>query len=196
MLFKANSLLNLSCPRRYVGRGPDMMIVVFGRCAAYCLDQAPEVPHQCFRLPQLGVVNPSVKQLQRLQHSHHPSGSRVSAQKHRLSLRWSQRHIPSHIEERSGYGRRYRRPGPGSHLPLLHPGSWVSRRRSEGHLGRSRHGCTGPVQRNTRSRGGGSVSNALHTYPGLGSISPGCFQRCFPFPPFPLVTTKVIHTYK
>ncbi len=28
--FKANSLLNLSCPRRYVGRGPDTMIVVAG----------------------------------------------------------------------------------------------------------------------------------------------------------------------
>ncbi len=47
--------------------------------------------------------------------------------------------------------------GPGSRLLLLHPGSWVSRRRSEGHLGRSRPGCTGPVQRNTRSRGGGSA---------------------------------------
>ncbi len=29
-LFKANSLLNLSCPRRYVGSGPDTMIVVAG----------------------------------------------------------------------------------------------------------------------------------------------------------------------
>ncbi len=29
-LFKANSLLNLSCPRRYVGRGPGTMIVVAG----------------------------------------------------------------------------------------------------------------------------------------------------------------------
>ncbi len=28
--FKANILLNLSCPRRYVGRGPDTMIVVAG----------------------------------------------------------------------------------------------------------------------------------------------------------------------
>ncbi len=28
--FKANSLLNFSCPRRYVGRGPDTMIVAVG----------------------------------------------------------------------------------------------------------------------------------------------------------------------
>ncbi len=28
--FKANSLLNRLCPRRYVGRGPDTMIVVVG----------------------------------------------------------------------------------------------------------------------------------------------------------------------
>ncbi len=31
-----------------------------GRCAAYRLDQAPEVPLQCLRLLQLGVVNPRV----------------------------------------------------------------------------------------------------------------------------------------
>ncbi len=41
-------------------------------------------------------------------------------------------------------------------------------------------GCSGPVQRNTRSRGGGSVSSSLHPYPGLVSISPGCFQHCSP----------------
>ncbi len=45
------------------------------------------------------------------------------------------------LEDRRG---RSRRPGPGLRLPLLHSGSWVSRRRSEGHLGRSSPGCTGP----------------------------------------------------
>ncbi len=55
-------------------------------------------------------------------------------------------------------------PWPGSRLPLLvHPRSVVSRRRSEGHLGRSRPGCTGPVQRNARSKSGGSVSSTLYT---------------------------------
>ncbi len=53
--------------------------------------------------------------------------------------------------------------------------SWC---RSEGHLGRLRPGCTGPVQRNIRSRGGGIVSSVQHTYPRLVSINPGCFQRC------------------
>ncbi len=57
-LFKANNLLKLLCPRRHVGRGPDMMI---RRCAAYRLDQAPEVPLQCLRLPQLGVIHPGVQ---------------------------------------------------------------------------------------------------------------------------------------
>ncbi len=57
-LFKANSLLNLSCPRRYVGRGPNTMIVVSGDVLR--LDQAPEVPLQCLRLPQLDFVNPRV----------------------------------------------------------------------------------------------------------------------------------------
>ncbi len=87
---------------------------------------------------------------------------------------------------------RSRRLGPGSRLPLLHPGSWVSRRRSEGHLGRSRPRCTGPVQRNTRGRGGGSVSSALHTYPGLVSISPGCFQQCFPFHQLGLLPKQLV----
>ncbi len=64
------------------------------------------------------------------------------------------------LEDRRGRGRH---PGPGSRLSLLHPGSVVSQRRSEGHLERLRPGCTGPVERNTRSRGGGSVSSALHT---------------------------------
>ncbi len=83
-------------------------------------------------------------------------------------------------------------PGPGSRLPLLHPGSWVSRRRIEGHLGRSCSGYTGPVQRNTRSRGGGSVSSMVHTYPGLVSVSPGCFQHCFPFPQLGLLPKQLI----
>ncbi len=93
------------------------------------------------------------------------------------------------VEDRGG---RSRRPGPGSRLPLLHPGSVVSRRRSEGHLWRSRPGCTGPVQRNTRSRGGGSVSSALHTYPGLMSVSPRCFQCCYPFPQLGLFPKQLV----
>ncbi len=60
-------------------------------------------------------------------------------------------------------------PVPGTRL--LHPGSMVSRRRSEGYLGRSLPGCTGPVQRNTESRCGESVSSARHTYPGIVNVS-------------------------
>ncbi len=67
----------------------------------------------------------------------------------------------------------------------------VSRHRNEGHLGRSRPGCTGPVQRNTRSRGCGSVSSALHTYPGLVSIRSGCFQHCSPLPQLGLLPQQL-----
>ncbi len=35
-----------------------------GQCAAYRLDQAPEVPLQCLRLPQLGVIHPRMQHLQ------------------------------------------------------------------------------------------------------------------------------------
>ncbi len=93
------------------------------------------------------------------------------------------------VEDRRG---RSRRPGPGLRLPLLHPESWVSRRRSEGHLGRSRPRCTGPVQRNTRSRGGGSVSSTLHTYPRLVIVSLGCFQHCFLFPQLGLLPKQLV----
>ncbi len=85
-----------------------------------------------------------------------------------------------------------RRPRSGSLLPLQHPGSVVSWRRSEGHLGRSRPGCMGPVQRNTRSRGGGSVSSALHTYPGLVAVSHGGFQRCSPLPQLGLLPKQLM----
>ncbi len=44
--------------------------------------------------------------------------------------------------------------------------SWVHRACAEKHM----------------SRGGGSVSNALYTYPGLVSVSPGCFQHDSPLP--------------
>ncbi len=46
--------------------------------------------------------------------------------------------------------------------------------------------------RNTRSRGGGSVSSVLHTYPGLVSISPGCFHCCFPFPQLGLLPKQLV----
>ncbi len=100
--FKANSLLNRSCPRRYVGRGPDTMIVVAGDVL------------RTFHLTE----------------------------RCKAVTGWDD-------EDRR---ERSRRPGPRSRFLLLHPGSWVSRRRSEGHLGRSCPGCTRPVQRNTRSK--------------------------------------------
>ncbi len=53
-------------------------------------------------------------------------------------------------------------------------------------------GARGPVQRNTRSRGGGSVSSVLHTYPGLMSVSPRCFQRSFPFPQLGLFPKQLV----
>ncbi len=95
---------------------------------------------------------------------------------HNITFRLAERSeaVPGgDLEDRRQRRGRGRRPGPGSRLPMLvHPGSVVSWRRSEGQLGRSRPGCTGPVQRNTRSRGGGSVSSTLYTYPGLVSVSP------------------------
>ncbi len=47
------------------------------------------------------------------------------------------------------------------------------------------------VIRSTWSRGGGSVNSALHTYPGLVSVSLGCFQCCFPLPQLGLLCQQL-----
>ncbi len=72
--FKANSLLNLSCPRRYVGSGPETMIVVAG-------DVLRTVSIRL--LKSLFSVSVCRSLARPLRHSRHPSGSWVSAQKHR-----------------------------------------------------------------------------------------------------------------
>ncbi len=61
---------------------------------------------------------------------------------------------------------RGRRPGPGSQFQLLHPGSVVSRRHSEGHLGRSRLHNTNVALGKVASGTGGKL--ALGTASGLG----------------------------
>ncbi len=188
------------------------------RCAAYRLDQAPEVPLQCLRLPQLGVVKPpsESQQLQQLQRFSSSSGLRVSAQKHQehehqgnsecatlpsASVAWTCRTIESpmitascsSLAERSEAvtGGRSRRTGG----EKSSTGAWIAsstaapRVLGEGHLGRSRPGCTEPVQRNTRCGGGGSVSSVLHTYPGLVSVSPGC---SFSFPQLGLLPKQLV----
>ncbi len=80
--FKANSLLNRSCPRLYVGRGPDTMIVVAGdvlRTISIRLLKSLFSVSVCRSLVSL-----TPHKSQQLQRSRHPSGSRVSAQKHQV----------------------------------------------------------------------------------------------------------------
>ncbi len=162
-LFKANSLLNLSCPRRYVGRGPDT--------------SWPRRREQCAVSIRLLKSLFSVSVCRSLV-SFTPACSMTSTLSSRFRIVgiWAEtlmmespaitapRHVPSRREKRSSCGWRSRRPeggrpspGPESLLPQG-PQGW-----SKGHLGRSLPGCTGPVQRNTRSRGGGRVSNMLYT---------------------------------
>ncbi len=195
-----------------MGRGPDTKIVVATvQGVAYSFDQVPEVPLQCLRLLQLGVVNPRVNhnscnplivlqdhgylcrnientstretvsvQFTFSSHSTDEPDDGVSDD-HSVTFCFVERSeavAGGDLEDRRRRRGRGHRPGPGSHLSLLHPGSVIFRHRIEGHLGRLRPGCMGPVQRNTRSRGGGGVSSALHTYPGLVSVSP----RCSPLP--------------
>ncbi len=220
--FKANSLLNFPCPRQYVGRGPDTMIVATGDVlrtvsirllkslfrVSVCCSLVLLAPvwittaatlSSSFRIAGICTETSRTRAPGRQWVCTLPSANvartcRTIESDHSVTISLAERGeaVPGwDVEDRRG---RSRRPGPGSRLPLLHPGSVVSRRRSEGHLWRSRPRCTGPVQRNTRSRGGGSVSSALHTYPGyeLMSGSPRCFQRCFPFPQLGLFPKQLV----
>ncbi len=113
--FKANSLLNLLCPRRYVGSGPDKMIVVAG---------------DVLRTVLIWLLK---------------SLFSVSVCRSLVSFT----------------------PACSTTAPTL-----TSSFRIAG-ICRSRPGCTGPVQRNTRNRGGRSVSSALYTAaPSAGPASP------------------------
>ncbi len=218
-LFKANSLLNPSCPHRYMGRGPDTMIIVAGEMLRN-LDQDPEVPLLYLRLPQLGVSHPRV-QHDRSVHltlslPFRIAGICAETSKTRAlgkqwlctlpsaNVAWSCRTIESptitvsHSISRRGVKRlrvEISKTGSGGGEEVIARGldhiCMVSWRRSEGHLGRSCPGCTGSVQRNTRTRDGGSVSSTLHTYPGLVSVSPGCFKRCSPLPQLGLLPKQL-----
>ncbi len=122
--FKANILLNLSCPRRYVGRGPDTMIVVAGdvlRTVSIRLLKSlfsVSVCHSLVSLTPAWITTAAT-----LSSSFRIAGictetSRIRASGKQwvctlpglLSLRWSQRKVLSRREERSGYRRRSRRP--------------------------------------------------------------------------------------
>ncbi len=106
-LFKANSLLNLSCPRRYVGRGPDTS---WPRRREQCAVSIRLL--KCLRLPQLGVVHPRVQ---------HDLDEMLSSPFRIVGI-WAEtlmmespaitapRHVPSRREKRSSCGWRSRRP--------------------------------------------------------------------------------------
>ncbi len=78
--FKANSLLNRSCPRRYVGRGPDTMIVAAGDVLRTVSNRLLKSLFSLSICSSLVSLTPA--ESQQLQCSRHSSGSRVSAQKH------------------------------------------------------------------------------------------------------------------
>ncbi len=158
--FKANSLLNFSCPRRYVGRGPDTMIVAAGdvlrtisirllkslfsvsvcrslvslapawittaatlsssfRIAGICTETsrtwAPGRQWVC-TLPSANVAR-TCRTIESPMTTASRSVSQRGAKRFRDEM------------SKTGGGEVVDR-GPGSRLPLLHPGSVVSRRRN------------------------------------------------------------------
>ncbi len=79
--FKANSLLNLSCPHRYVGSGPDTMIVIAGDVLCTVSIRLLKSLFSVSVCRSLVSFTPVCSTT--LRRSRRPSGSRVSVQKHR-----------------------------------------------------------------------------------------------------------------
>ncbi len=77
--FKANSLLNRSCPRRYVGSGPDTMTVVADDVLRTVSIRLLKSLFSVSVCPSLVLFTPTCSTTD---HSRRPSRSRVSAQKH------------------------------------------------------------------------------------------------------------------
>ncbi len=80
--FKANSLLNISCPRRYVGSSPDTMIVVAGDVLRTVSIRLLKSLFSVSICRSLVSFTPACA-ARPLRRCRRPSGSRVSAQKHR-----------------------------------------------------------------------------------------------------------------
>ncbi len=223
-LFKANNLLNLSCPRWYVGRGPDMMIVIAGdvlrtisirllkslfsvsvcrslvsltptwittaatlfssfRIAGICTEtsrtRAPWKQLVC-TLPLANVAR-MCRTIEFPMITASCSVSQRGAKRLQLEILKTG---GGEVVDR-GLDRVFRccTQGPGFPAPEWRTSGMITSR------------VHGPVQRNTRSRGGGSVSRAHHTYPGLVSVSPGCFQHCFPFPQLGLLPKQLVDLF-
>ncbi len=153
--FKANSLLNLSCPRRYVGRGPDTIIVVSADVlrtvsirllkslfsVSVCRSLESLTPawittaamlSSSFRIVGICAETSRTQAPGKQWECTLPSGN-VARTCRTIESPRTPRRIPSRGEERSGFRWRSwrpwrgrdRRPGPGSRLLLLHPGSGV-----------------------------------------------------------------------
>ncbi len=194
--FKANSLLNRSCPRRYVGRSPDTMIVVAGdvlRTVSIRLLKSLFSVSVCRSLVSLAPA--WITTAATLSSSFRIAGICTETSRTRAPGRQWVCTLPSanvartcrtivspmttasrSVSQRGA--KRFR-----DEMSKTGGGEVVARG-----LDRVFRFCTqgpwfpGAGVKATRSRGDGSVSSALHTYPGLMSVSPRCFQRCYPFP--------------
>ncbi len=192
--FKANSLLNLSCPRRYVGRGPDTMIVVAGDVlctvsirllkslfsVSVCRSLVSFTPACSTTAPTLSssfrIGGISAETLRTRAPGKQCVCTLPSANVARTCRTMES---PTIIASRSVSWRGAKR----FWVEISKTGSGGGGDDVARGLARVFRCChtQGPVQRNTRSRGGGSVSSVLYTYPGPVSVSPGCFQRSLPF---------------
>ncbi len=175
------------------------------RCAAYCLDQAPEVPLQCLRLPQLGVVSPRwITTAATLSSSFRIAGICTETSRTRAPGRQWVCTLPSANVARTcrtiespmttasrSVSQRGAKRVPGWDVEdrggeKSSPGAWIASSaaaprvrgfpapewRPSVTIASRVHGACAEKQHG--SRGGGSVSSVLHTYPGLMSVSPRC----------------------
>ncbi len=200
-------LLNISCPRWYVGRGPDTMIVVTGdvlRTASIRLLKSFFSVSVCRSLVSLTPTWITTAAM--LSSSFRIMGICAETSRTRVpgkqcvctlpsaNVAWTCRTSCSiwrrgakrlRVEiSKTGGGRGGEVVAQGLDrvFRCCTQGLWFPK----GYLGRSRPGCTWTVQRNTRSRGGGSVSSSL-------SVSPRCFHHCSPLPQLGLVANLLLH---
>ncbi len=197
--FKANSLLNLSCPRWYVGRGPDTMIVVAGDLLRTVSIRLLKSLFSVSVCRSLALLTPRESQrLQRSRSSFRILGICAETSRTRASgKQWVCTLLSANVA-------RTCRTIESPMITASHTVSQRGAKRLRVEISKSGGGevidqtldrifrcCTqGPgfpgggvqdiwedcvpgargtrsVQKNTQSRGGGSVSSVLHTYPDL-----------------------------
>ncbi len=206
-LFKANSLLNLPCPRRYVVRGPDTIVAagdVLHTISIRLLKSLFNVS-VCRSLVSLFAL--SITTAVTLSSSFMIAGICTETSRTRAPGKQCVCTLPSAtitaLRSVSRRGAKRLKISKTAEGEKSSPGAWngssadaprvrgfpAPEWRTSEKIATRVHGTC--AEKHTGSIGGGSVSRVLHTYSGLVSFSQGCFQRCSPLPQLGLLPKQL-----